>query len=101
VVNPDELKHAMKYDTVVSRHYRGFDYRRAHLVQLSEKQAMYVSYRIGDKVYWTRRKVSLHPGETLITNLIAMLNFLLDACNCFMRQYLCTFTFAVAHQWYS
>jgi hypothetical protein len=68
VHNPDELKHAMESDPVVSRHFRGFDYRHAHLVKVSAEQAMYVSYRIGDRVYWTRRKVSLHPGETLITD---------------------------------
>jgi len=68
VVNPDELKHAMEYDPVVSRHFRGFDYRHAHLVKVSAEQAMYVSYRIGDRIYWTRRKVSLHVGETLITD---------------------------------
>ncbi len=68
VANPDELKRVMEYDPVVSRHFQGFDYQRAHLVQVSEKQAMYVSYRIGDRVYWTRRKVTLHPGETLITD---------------------------------
>jgi hypothetical protein len=68
VVNPDELKHAMEYDPVVSRHFRGFDYKRAHLVKLSAEKAMYVSYRIGDRVYWTRRKVLLHSGETLITD---------------------------------
>lgn len=68
VINPDELKHAVEYDPVVSRHFAGFDYQRAHLVKLSAAQAMYVSYRIGDRVYWTRRKVSLHQGETLITD---------------------------------
>jgi hypothetical protein len=68
VANPEELKHVMEHDAVVSRHFKGFDYQRARVVQVSEKQAMYVSYRIGDRVYWTRRKVSLHQGETLITD---------------------------------
>ncbi len=68
VGNPEELRHFIENDPVVSRHFRGFDYQRAHLVKLSAEQAMYVSYRIGDRVYWTRRKVSLHPGETLITD---------------------------------
>jgi hypothetical protein len=68
VANADELKHAMEYDPVVSRHFQGFDYPHAHLVRVSEKQTMYVSYRIGDRVYWTRRKVALHVGETLITD---------------------------------
>ena len=68
VGNPDQLKHAMEYDPVVSRHFRGFDYAHARLVKVPGEQAMYVSYRIGDRVYWTRRKVSLHAGETLITD---------------------------------
>ena len=29
VANPDELKRMMEYDPVVSRHFKGFDYRRA------------------------------------------------------------------------
>jgi hypothetical protein len=68
VLNPDELKHAAEYDPVVSRHFKGFNYQHARLVKVSAEQAMYVSYRIGDRVYWTRRKVSLHPGEMLITD---------------------------------
>jgi hypothetical protein len=27
-----------------------------------------VSYRIGDKVYWTRRRITLHKGEKLLTD---------------------------------
>jgi hypothetical protein len=68
VANPDELMQAIEYDPIVSRHFQGFNYQRAHLVRLSQKQAMYVSYRVGDRVYWTRRKVTLPLGETLITD---------------------------------
>jgi hypothetical protein len=63
-----ELKRDMEKDAVVARQYRSFDFQRAHLLQVSEKQAMYVSYRVGQKIYWTRRTVSLHPGETLISD---------------------------------
>jgi hypothetical protein len=42
--------------------------QRAYLLQISEKQAMYVSYRIGLKVYWIRKAISLHPAETLISD---------------------------------
>jgi hypothetical protein len=42
VGNPDQLKHAMEYDPVVSRHFRGFDYAHAHLVKVPWEQAMYV-----------------------------------------------------------
>ena len=55
-------------DPVVAKHFQGFDYQHAHLVEVSGKQAMYVAYRKGDKVYWTRKKIALHPGEKLISD---------------------------------
>jgi len=63
-----ELRDAALHDPVVARHFAGFDYERARLVKVSEKRSAYLSYRIGDHVYWTRHKVSLHPGEMLITD---------------------------------
>lgn len=68
ISSPEELRQVAAHDPVVSQHFQGFNFEQAHLVRLSEKQSMYVSYRIGDKVYWTRRKVSLYPGETLISD---------------------------------
>ncbi len=68
VASVEELRQAMEHDPVVAREFQGFDFQRAHLVQVSEKQAMHVAYRMGDKVYWTRKKVMLHPGETLISD---------------------------------
>jgi hypothetical protein len=64
----EELQKAMQRDPVVAKHFQGFDFQRAHLVRVSETQSMHVAYRLGDKVYWTRKKVSLHPGETLISD---------------------------------
>ena len=63
-----ELKRDMEEDPVVRRQYQDFKFQRAHLLQVSNKQAMYASYRIGQKVYWTRKRVSLHSGETLISD---------------------------------
>jgi hypothetical protein len=68
IKSAEELQHVVENDPVAAQHFRGFDYQRARLVQVSQKQSMYVSYRIGDKVYWTRKKVSLRPGETLISD---------------------------------
>jgi hypothetical protein len=68
IANAEELRQAMDRDPVVAREFAGFDFQRAHLVQVSEKQSMNVAYRVGDKVYWTRKKVALHPGETLISD---------------------------------
>lgn len=53
---------------MVAREFEGFDFQRAHLVQISEKQSMHVGYCRGNKVYGTRKKVALHPGETLISD---------------------------------
>lgn len=63
-----ELERDMEEDPVVRRQYQDFKFQRAHLLQVSDKQAMYASYRIGQKIYWTRKRVSLHPGETLISD---------------------------------
>jgi hypothetical protein len=63
-----ELKWAAEHDPVVAAHYAGFDYDHARIVRLTLARTVYVSYRIGQKVYWTRHRVSLHKGETLITD---------------------------------
>jgi len=63
-----ELKWAAEHDPVVAAHYRGFDYDHARVVRLVLARTVFVSYRIGNKVYWTRHRVTLHKGETLITD---------------------------------
>ena len=68
IASADELRQSMQHDPVVAREFEGFDFQRAHLVKVSENQAMHVAFRMGDKVYWTRKKVALHPGETLISD---------------------------------
>jgi hypothetical protein len=64
----EDLREIAERDPVVAQEFRGFDYDHARLVTVSEKQSMYVAYRMGDKVYWTRKKIALHPGETLISD---------------------------------
>jgi len=68
VKDPDALRDAALRDAVVRRHYSHFDYSRAHLVRATEAREVYLSYRIRDTVYWTRKKVRLHPGEMLLTD---------------------------------
>jgi hypothetical protein len=63
-----ELKWMAQHDQVVASHYAGFDYDHARVVRLLLTRTAYVSYRIGDKVYFTRHRVTLKPGETLITD---------------------------------
>jgi hypothetical protein len=63
-----ELKWAAEHDPVVAAHYVGFDYDHARVVKLVLARTAYVSYRIGNRVYWTRHRVSLKKGETVITD---------------------------------
>lgn len=68
VRNARELKWAAEHDPVVAAHYAGFDYDHARVVRLILARTAYVSYRIGNRVYWTRHRISLKKGETVITD---------------------------------
>jgi hypothetical protein len=68
VSSADELRQAAVHDSVVASHYAGFNYRRAHLIEVKQAQKVYLSYRLHNKVYWTVRQASLHPGEKLLTD---------------------------------
>ena len=68
VRDASELKWAAEHDPVVRSHYAGFDYDHARVVRLVLARTVYLSYRIGNKVYWTRHRVTLKKGETVITD---------------------------------
>jgi len=68
VVSVAELRSAVAHDPVVAAHYAAFDLANARLVQVREARAVYVSYRRGDDVFWTSKKLRLAVGETLLTD---------------------------------
>ena len=68
VRTPAELKAVSERDPAVREHYSQFDFRKARVVTVHQPRLVYLSYRIGDKIYWTTKKVSLHKGEQLITD---------------------------------
>jgi hypothetical protein len=68
VRSASELKWMADHDSVVRQHYAGFDYDHARVVKLVLARTAYVSYRIGNHVYWTRHLVTLRKGETLLTD---------------------------------
>jgi PEP-CTERM motif len=68
VQNPAELQQASAQDRVVSAHFAGFDYSHARTVRLQQAKQVYLSYRVGNRVFWTRKKVRLHSGEKLISD---------------------------------
>lgn len=68
VADAKELKWVAEHDPIVAAHYAGFDYDHAQVVRLALDRTVFMSYRIGNRVYWMRRRVTLHKGEKLITD---------------------------------
>jgi hypothetical protein len=68
VASQTELVRIVRSDRVVASHYATFDVSRAHPVTVAAPRAVHVSYRKGNKVYWTAKKVMLSEGETLLSD---------------------------------
>jgi hypothetical protein len=66
--NATELIRALDRDSVAERHYGVFRPRLVHTTGADFARPVYLSYRIGDAIYWTRRPVSLPRGEALLTD---------------------------------
>jgi hypothetical protein len=63
-----ELIDVLDHDPVVARHYSGFHRTLVWTVASAFVKPMYLSYRIGDSIYWTSRPVQIPRGETLLTD---------------------------------
>ena len=63
-----ELAATVSKDRVVAAHYSDFKLSAAHTVRLDQPAAMYVSYRVGNHIYWTRNRMVIPAGETLISD---------------------------------
>jgi hypothetical protein len=68
VENAQELRNALEHDPIAAAHYAGFDLSQTHVVRLASDQQMYVSYRLNNRIYWTRKTLKLLKGETVITD---------------------------------
>lgn len=63
-----ELQDSRHRDPVVDAHYKLFDPAKLHMTQAVEAKLVYVSYRLDDRIYWTRNRVRLAAGEALISD---------------------------------
>ena len=63
-----DLAGAIERDPVVAQHYRDLDPATMRRETLSADQLAFVSYRMGDRIYWTKQKVRISAGETILTN---------------------------------
>lgn len=68
VTGAEEAQRAVAGDPVVGEHYRGLDLAHLRVTALETEKLAYVSFRKGDQVYWTTRKVRLPAGETVLTD---------------------------------
>ena len=68
VKDPGDLRSVAARDYVVRRHFAHFDFSHAQLVRVTQAREVYLSYRIRNTVFWTRKKVRLRPGELLLTD---------------------------------
>jgi hypothetical protein len=63
-----ELNRKLVEDGVAREHYRGFNSGGAWKTKAEFSRPVYLSYRKGDQIYWTRRPVGIPEGEILLTD---------------------------------
>ena len=68
VYRREDLAEAAARDRVVAAHYAGLRTERLRPVKLENERRAYVSYRIRNAVFWTRRPVRLARGETVLSD---------------------------------
>ncbi len=64
----NDLQRAVQHDRLVWQHYANFQYQHARLVRATEAREVYLSYRLRNHIYWTKKKMRLHRGELLLTD---------------------------------
>jgi hypothetical protein len=63
-----ELQSAVTRDSVVAKHYSDFHVASARVVRFNRPLEMYVSYRRNNQVYWTKNRMVIPAGETLLSD---------------------------------
>jgi hypothetical protein len=68
VRNSAELRNAVAHDAVVAQHYSDFDLGEVRVARLKEARSVFVSYRVGSRIFWTKSRLNLPAGETVVTD---------------------------------
>src|ERR1700722_10406017 len=63
-----ELRNAVERDSTVRAHYADFVVANTRIARLQKPQAFYVSYRIGNNIFWTKNAVLIPAGETVLSD---------------------------------
>jgi hypothetical protein len=68
VWSADDVVQAIEDDPVVAAHYHRLDLSRLRSEVLAEPRTAYVSYRTGQDIGWTSRRVQVGAGEAVLTD---------------------------------
>ena len=68
VYSEAEVAKALETDPIVAAHYSDVNIQRLHAIRLARARLGYVSYRVGDKIFWSRKQTELDPGEVVLTD---------------------------------
>ena len=68
VYSTAEFVDAVAADAPVGAHYADVVPAVMHVERVTAPRAAYMSYRIGDRIYWTKRKLALAEGEHVLTD---------------------------------
>lgn len=63
-----ELSEAARREPLIAAHYAEFAVGSAHVIRLAHDRRAFVSYRLGEQIYWTKKRVTLHKGEMLLSD---------------------------------
>jgi hypothetical protein len=63
-----DIEAAMDAERVVANHYAVVNTRRLQVVRLQQSRRAYVSYRLGDEIFWTRHAGVIPEGEAILTD---------------------------------
>ena len=73
VYSATELSEAVKRDPVVDAVYRTVSERGVRSETVPANRLAYMSYRIGDQIYWSKHQIALHRGEAILTDGVTMI----------------------------
>jgi hypothetical protein len=64
----EEIAYVVQRDQVVAEHYKGINPQLMRNERLPKPLLAHVSYRLGNKVYWTKKPVQLPANEPVMTD---------------------------------
>jgi hypothetical protein len=68
VRSAEEVANVIQRDPVVAAHYKDINPQKMRNDRLQKPLLAHVSYRLGDKVYWTKKPVPLPANEPIMTD---------------------------------